>query len=428
MRRQILIALISLSAVAVLTLLVPASIAVRRALERGDLLDVQRDASVVVSRLPARGPIDVDALGAELGADRRLGVYSGDGALIAGVGPPVADDVVTRGLEGRVAEGWVDGDLVAVVPARFDDAGSPGIVVRIEELGNARERWVEAVGALALSAVAIVGAAGVVGLYLASRLHRPLDELRLWAAQGDVGSVADPPPATGIAELDSLRSTLIEGRARVADLLQRERLFSSRVSHQLRTPVAAIRVALETELDAPRADHTEILTESLGALDRLESTIESLLAFGRRVEQPAAPTDLLELVAKRVEQWQAPFAAAGRTVTVRGEPVMVDVNAHVEHIVDVLLENALEHGVGEVHATVAPALLAGSPGLGVDVADEGSVVAGLDPLADEWLDAAGGIGLRLARSLAESVGGHLELACPHPTTFRLTVPDNRGPS
>ena len=46
-----------------------------------------------------------------------------------------------------------------------------------------------------------------------------------------------------------------------------------------------MRVAIEAELDAPRSDSTVVLHESLRALDRLESTIESMLALARHDER-----------------------------------------------------------------------------------------------------------------------------------------------
>ena len=60
-----------------------------------------------------------------------------------------------------------------------------------------------------------------------------------------------PPPApSGIGELDELGAALAQSGDRIRELLQRERSFSSHVAHQLRTPVTAMRVAVEAELDS----------------------------------------------------------------------------------------------------------------------------------------------------------------------------------
>ena len=133
------------------------------------------------------------------------------------------------------------------------------------------------------AALVILTVAAAVGVLLANRLNRPIDELKEWA---DSRPGSEPPPEpTGIEELDALRSALVDNHTRIEELLARERSFSSQVSHQLRTPVAAMRVAVETELAAPRPDASVVLHESLGQLDRLESTISSLLALARHTDR-----------------------------------------------------------------------------------------------------------------------------------------------
>ena len=131
--------------------------------------------------------------------------------------------------------------------------------------------------------------------------------------------------STGIAEIDSLRSALIDDRDRIDELLARERSFSSQVSHQLRTPVTAMRVAIETERQAPRSDSTLVLDETIGQLDRLESTIASLLAFARH-RRARRDCDLLELVTAHSEHWIEPTRLGGRTLTVDGDPMRATID------------------------------------------------------------------------------------------------------
>jgi signal transduction histidine kinase len=258
--------------------------------------------------------------------------------------------------------------------------------------------------------VAVLGAAALVGIGVSRRLNRPIDELRRWAADPD----RDPPEATGIAELDSLRSDLIAGRERIAELLRRERSFSSHVSHQLRTPVAALRVAVETELTAPRDDPSELLRESLGQLDRLESTITGLLALARHDTRPDDRVELLRLVRERVAAHPA-----ARSVLVTGHTVSLVTDAvAVEHIVDVLVDNAARHGRGGVLVTVDAAGRTAT----IDVGDEGPTPDPAAIFADRASDAGHGIGLRLARTLAESIGGELTLLARPTTTFRVSLP------
>ena len=117
--------------------------------------------------------------------------------------------------------------------------------------------------------------------------------------------------------------------------------------------------------------------------------------------------------------WEPAAASAGRHVTVAGAPGRVTIDADaVGHIVDVLVDNAVRHGRGEV-TVIATRVDAR---LHVDIADQGPTPTGTDAFADHGSDSSHGIGLRLARSLAESCHGTLTLLTAPTTTFRLTLP------
>jgi signal transduction histidine kinase len=415
--RRILAAVLVVTAVSIAAFFVPAALAIRSAQERGELLELQREASIVASRVPPVGPIDDTVLQPVPGSRHRLGLYGPDGRLLDGFGPEQADRIVAVALAGNFAEGRVGDDLVAAVPVRALVDGS-SLVMRIEApRSDSRSRYLRSIAELAAAAVVVLVAAGAIGAWVARRLNRPIDELRRWAAGTDPGS--EPPPATGIDELDSLRADLIEDRERIAELLRRERSFSSDVSHQLRTPVAAMRVAIETEREAPRPDPADVLEEALGQLDRLESTISSLLTLARHHDRPPAPVDLGRIVGDRSEAWRAMSSALDRCVVVSGPSTTVTTDADaVGHIVDVLVDNALRHGSGVVEVVVGAA----DGYATIDVADQGPRPAGGGLFEGARSDAGHGIGLQLARSLAASVGGRLALLDRATTTVRLSLP------
>jgi signal transduction histidine kinase len=418
-RRRILVTIVLGAACAVVAFFVPATIAIRNGIQRRDLLELQREAAIVAGRIERDVPIRYDDLRTAVHGGHQLGVYDADGRLQAGTGPTFADDVVDAARHGTPDEGYVHGDLVAAFPV-ISGAGEPQHIVRVlEPQSESAARVRQSIVLLGLAGIGIIAAAAVIGGLLARRLSRPVEQLRGWATTIGRDDATPPPPRSGVSEIDDLKVALADAGDRIRELLRRERSFSSHVSHQLRTPVAAMRVAIEAELDAPRSDSTVVLHESLRALERLESTIESMLALARHDERTPAWCDVGALVSEHAERWRPTYAAAGRDVTVRAvtQPGEVDVAA-VGHILDVLLENALVHGRGPVVVNVGRR--GGS--IEIDVGDDGPSDLGSDPFSEVRIDTGHGIGLRLARTLAESEGGHLRLLEVEPTTFRLSLP------
>ena len=87
----------------------------------------------------------------------------------------------------------------------------------------------------------------------------------------------------------------------------------------------------------------------LGQLDRLESTITSLLALARDVERVPVESDVDALVSARAGEWARTAATAQRPLNASSTAgtARIDVDA-VGHILDVLLDNALRHGSGPI--------------------------------------------------------------------------------
>jgi signal transduction histidine kinase len=418
-RRRILATIVIVTTIAVTAVFIPAALAIRGRIQRGDLLELQREAAVVANEVPPAGPIDMDALAELIDDAHNLSLYDELGRLVSGTGPATADRPVELALQGSFAEGYVGDELVAAVPVRVGPFGIE-LAVRIgEPRSESRALVNRALARLAAVALVIVAVAAAAGWLLARRLSRPIEQLQHVASALGEGRLDGPAPQTGIAEFDELAVTLDDSRAKISELLARERAFSSHVSHQLRTPVAAMRVAIETELTAPRPDASAVLHESIGALDRLESTITSLLELARHDVGTAVAVDLLARAQAGGERWEPIFARTQRALRVSGSSAgALVVPAAVDHIVDVLVDNALQHGRGTVEIVVAR----DESRSRVEVRDEGAIDENADPFSERRTDSGHGIGLRLARTIAESEGGVLFLGCRVPTTFTVTFP------
>jgi signal transduction histidine kinase len=211
--------------------------------------------------------------------------------------------------------------------------------------------------------------------------------------------------------------------------MQRERAFSADVSHQLRTPLAGLRITLESALLSNHRDPHETLTDAIAELDRLEATIQELLAHARDTSRPREIVDFASVLSQAENRWHSQMAVAGRPLRTKVDavpPTRASTTA-ISQIVDVLIANAVHHGQGAVTVHVRRA----GPGVAVDVEDGGPGID-QDP---EAIFGRGisrgdghGIGLALARSLAQAEGGQLLLrqARPHPI-FTLVLPPDRTP-
>jgi signal transduction histidine kinase len=227
-----------------------------------------------------------------------------------------------------------------------------------------------------------------------------------------------------VAEHDAVGAALDATARRLDELISRERAFSADASHQLRTPLASLR--LELEAMQLRGDASTELAAALTQVDRLQNTVDTLLGVARDGARGDAQADLVVIAERAEDRWRGELAAALRPlrVIVRARPAVARANPLVvDEVLDVLVSNALRHGEGAVEITVRD--VRGAPA--IDVADEG-LGFGDDPEAAFARRAPGsnghGIGLSLARSLAHAEGGQLVVtdSGPQPVLTLLLTP------
>jgi signal transduction histidine kinase len=285
-----------------------------------------------------------------------------------------------------------------------------------------------------VGALAIAGTAAAVGLALlqARRFIRPLRRLAATSARLGAGDFSARAGRLDLPELDGVAAALDAAAVQIAQLVGRQREFAANVSHQLRTPLTAMRLRLDelATLDDPEAAREE-LQATLRVADRLERTVTDLLALARAgdIGQPR-DVDLADLAREHAAGWRPLYARAGRVLEARiAGPLPARVSpGGVAQALDVLLENAIQHGGGTTR------LLAGAAdGRSVlAVEDDGpGVASGLEhTIFDRHVSTAGstGLGLPLARALVEADGGRLILAAARPVRFEIVIPRPRPPA
>lgn len=260
----------------------------------------------------------------------------------------------------------------------------------------------------------------------AARLSEHVAALRSRAERLGGGHPPAVPLASGVAELDELDATLARGAQQGARRLAAERDFAADASHQLRTPLTALLMRLE-EIAATR-DLAVVAEEAhiaIGQVERLSRVVDELMSRTRSGVEANPVVSLDSVLASLQREWQPAFAAARRSVHVQGErglrvratPVALG------QILTTLLENSLAYGKGTVEVVGRRA----GPSVVVEVRDSGEgVSAAIAPhIFERSVSSSGsGLGLSLARDLAEAAGGRLELASARPPVFALFLSES----
>jgi signal transduction histidine kinase len=392
--------------------------------ERGHLVGHAQDVALSVAGDVHDGaPVDLQDVEDLVGEEHHVTVYHRDGDRIAGSGPNAPADVVSDALDGDTETDTVGDLLVVAVPITYSDEviGAVALAASSTVRRDVAVIWLGMVG-LAAAAVSV---AWLVGRRQARWLARPLEELEENARRLGDGDFSVRTRRGGIAEIDAVGVALDATAARLDDLLARERAFSADASHQLRTPLAGLRLRLEAAAERTDPKTGAAIAASLVDADRLEAIIDELLALARAEQAASAgPVDLGTLLGELSPEWGARLALHGRDLRVEVDPGVPEARlsaAAVRQVLGVLVDNATIHGRGTVTVAVREA----SGAVAVDVADEGPGVQ--DPEGTLFTRRADrrdghGIGLALARRLAEAEQARLTLTRAAPPVFTLLLP------
>ena len=306
----------------------------------------------------ARAPISVK------GAGDRFSVVDASGRAVAGVtnAVPITSRDRSAALLGQRSEHWTDDPdrLIVVLPVT-SDGRVVGVTALSRSAGSLNSEQTRLWLGLAAAGVAALAAAVLLAFALARWVGRPLRRLETATDRFGEGSLSSRATTeSGPVEIRQLAATFNQMAGRLEGLLSSQRNVLADVSHQLRTPLAALRLRLELmRQDASEAQESD-LDGLLEEVSRLSHLVDGLLAVARAENTPAAPRtiDVAAVTAGRVEAWTPVADESQLTLSLAAAPASaVATPGHLEQILDNLLANAIEATPegGQISVAVAQA-------------------------------------------------------------------------
>jgi two-component system, OmpR family, sensor kinase len=299
-----------------------------------------------------------------------------------------------------------------------------------------RRRW----AGLALIGTAVVVAGLALAWFLATSLARPVSRLEDTASRlggGDLGARADP---RGPGELGSLARSFNQMADTLSANLTAQQDFLANASHQLRTPLAGIKLRLEA-IQRGRGSPAEEAGKAEHEVDRLGELVEDLLQLARASsEEPTGHwVDLGAASRQAVDRWAGPVADAGKRIRLEvpgPRPVSVWANpTDLANVLDNLIENAVRYSPPDTEIVVEGAERGGRPTL--SVSDDGP---GIPPeertrvferfyrgSTGRRAGSGTGLGLALVAELVERWGGQVRLGSGPGTRIEATFPSTSTP-
>jgi signal transduction histidine kinase len=406
----------------------------------GNVLLARRVAAQSSSVLRANADAQVSALSFRAGRvvvrptpndatlDRRSWVLDGAHVVERPEGVPAALDraAVALGRRRRAAE--VDGPddtRLRAEPVLAPGARRPAAAVVVALSTESLERLQEGVllGSLVIAALVLLAGALAIRGALNGAL-RPVAQMTAsvedWGAH-DLDRRFDLGPARD--ELTGLAATLDVLLARIAGSRRHEQRFASEVAHELRTPLAGLRLRAELALraDGPGADaeRRDALSGVIEHAERADRAIDALLAVARQEIDPARGTVDLAAIARELDG--VAVTALANLPVAEGDPEIV------RRALAPLVDNARRHARERVRAelssagaTVRLAIRDDGPGLDGDLGERAFEPGVRGPGEPE--DGGAGLGLALARRLARSCGGDIVIGPGPGGCFVLELP------
>lgn len=362
------------------------------------------------------GPV-VGRLG---GAGGYVQVVGADGEVVAPAGParlPITDR--TRDVAAGDERAYFDTVRIDGEPVRIYTAPAPrSLAVQVARpIGELEESLAVVRRRLLLGSLVGVGLAAAMGLLVARRAVKPVDDLTALAeevaATGDLNRRIDVAGDDEVARLARMFNLMLANleQARTA-----QQQLVADASHELRTPLTSLRTNIEVLADMDRLDAAQrraLIDDVVVQLDEFARLIGGLaeLTRGEHPAEHPRPVRLDELVAEVAGRMQA-FAPPDREIRLDLQPSTVVVERdRIERAVANLLDNALKYGRGPVDVTVAEGEVAvADRGPGIDPEDNERIFARFYRAARDRDAPGSGLGLSIVAQAAAAHGGSVTVA------------------
>lgn len=358
----------------------------------------QRVGAAVSKDAVAGDPIELPTVP----AGSTVSVYGPGGRLLGGTAPGAPPPPVAAALAGATTSTSSGGIFVLGVPVHTGEQVIAAVLVRADQTplqATILRGW----AAITALAGLVIGLAFLVARWWGARLTAPLRTLGAQVAASAAGDVSVHASASRYPEITALAAQYNRTAQRLQRSLARQRSLTAATSHQLRTPLAGLRLSLDAALSTPDADLRGALDAALAAADRLEDTIAEVSSLSIDAGDDQASADVDALLQSVYDERSGPLALRDRPLRIerRGPtPPVTAPPAALRQTLGVLLDNAVVHGGGAI--ALATTTLRGCVIL--SVTDEGR-----DPATHPAAPPGSGLGLPLAGTLTEAFGGHLQV-------------------
>jgi len=407
MIRQLIVSYVLLVAVALTAFTVPVAFTLTAQLRGDTEQSVRREAKTMALLLSG------DAA-SRAALDRMVVAYAQETPGTAEVLPAA---------QAKTATHWGDGKLEVTAPAQRDGRTVGAVRITYPTSDLTRRLW-QIWGFRAILAVGVLAVAAGLGALVARRLTRPLRQLNDMASKFSDGDLTARSPVTGPHETQTLARTLNQGAERLDTLIASQRIFVADASHQLRTPLTALRLSLDNIADGTDDEFVrEDVEQATAEVVRMSRLVNGLLVLARAEAKVTAaePLPLREIVAERLSVWRPAADERGVEIALRGSvvdgrPLVLASPGHLEQVLDNVLSNALE--VSPDGATITVRSESRGDEVELTVTDEGPGMS--DPDKSRAFDrfwrgqgltgrTGSGLGLAVVRQLVTDDGGTVAL-------------------